>query len=68
MTRHAKLLKRVAPATAAVPMLSLGRTTCGNIDVSHRREWLVTNGIGGYASGTAAGLNTRRYHGVLVAA
>jgi hypothetical protein len=49
-------------------MLSLGRTTCGNIDVSHRREWLVTNGIGGYASGTAAGLNTRRYHGVLVAA
>lgn len=32
------------------------------------REWLVTNGIGGFASGTVAGLNTRRYHGLLVAA
>jgi predicted glycogen debranching enzyme len=31
------------------------------------REWLVTNGLGGYASGTVAGLPTRRYHGVLVA-
>lgn len=31
-------------------------------------EWLVTNGIGGYASGTLAGANTRRYHGLLVAA
>jgi len=32
------------------------------------REWLVTNGRGGYASATVAGLNTRRYHGLLVAA
>jgi predicted glycogen debranching enzyme len=32
------------------------------------REWLVTNGIGGYASGTIAGITTRRYHGLLVAA
>ena len=32
------------------------------------REWLVTNGIGGYASGTLGGVLTRRYHGVLVAA
>jgi len=32
------------------------------------REWLVTNGLGGYSSSTLAGLNTRRYHGVLVAA
>jgi predicted glycogen debranching enzyme len=31
-------------------------------------EWLVTNGIGGYASGTVAGVMTRKYHGVLVAA
>ncbi|HYF00421.1 MAG TPA: amylo-alpha-1,6-glucosidase, partial [Planctomycetota bacterium] len=31
------------------------------------REWLVTNGLGGYASGTIAGINTRRYHGLLVA-
>jgi predicted glycogen debranching enzyme len=32
-----------------------------------RREWLVTNGLGGYASGTVAGVLTRRYHGMLVA-
>jgi predicted glycogen debranching enzyme len=32
------------------------------------REWLVTNGFGGYASGTVAGVITRRYHGILIAA
>ncbi|HSS49024.1 MAG TPA: glycogen debranching enzyme N-terminal domain-containing protein, partial [Thermoanaerobaculia bacterium] len=32
------------------------------------REWLVTNGLGGYASGTLSGIPTRRYHGLLVAA
>jgi glycogen debranching enzyme len=32
------------------------------------REWLVTNGVGGYASSTIPGLNTRKYHGLLVAA
>src|SRR5207253_276550 len=32
------------------------------------REWLVTNGVGGYASGSLSGANTRRYHGLLVAA
>src|SRR5262249_54116374 len=31
------------------------------------REWLVTNGLGGYASGTIAGVATRRYHGYLIA-
>ncbi|HJW28736.1 MAG TPA: amylo-alpha-1,6-glucosidase [Saprospiraceae bacterium] len=33
-----------------------------------QREWLVTNGIGGYASSTVLGMNTRKYHGLLVAA
>src|SRR5262245_31802641 len=33
-----------------------------------RREWLVTNGLGGYACGTVAGVITRRYHGLLIAA
>src|SRR5436309_10619419 len=32
------------------------------------REWLVTNALGGYASGTVAGVSTRRYHGLLIAA
>ena len=33
-----------------------------------RREWLETNGLGGYAMSTVSGENTRRYHGLLVAA
>src|SRR5262245_41409929 len=33
-----------------------------------RKEWLVTNGLGGYASGTVAGVTTRRFHGLLIAA
>jgi predicted glycogen debranching enzyme len=37
-------------------------------DPMPRLEWLVTNGLGGYASGTVAGVVTRRYHGVLIAA
>ena len=40
----------------------------GASDLPVRREWLVTNGLGGYASGTLAGTITRRYHGLLVAA
>ncbi len=32
------------------------------------REWIVTNGLGGYSSGTLSGVVTRRYHGLLVAA
>src|SRR5688500_15538365 len=37
------------------------------VDPPPRREWLVTNGLGGYASGTVAGAITRRYQGLLVA-
>jgi predicted glycogen debranching enzyme len=39
-----------------------------DLGVASAREWLVTNGIGGYASGTIDGSATRRYHGWLVAA
>lgn len=48
--------------------IAFGREICGNLDLAASREWLVTNGIGGYASGTVAGLLTRRYHGLLIAA
>ncbi len=48
--------------------IDFGREICGNLEAAETREWLVTNGIGGYASGTVAGLLTRRYHGLLVAA
>jgi predicted glycogen debranching enzyme len=45
-----------------------GREICGNLPAAESREWLVTNGIGGFASGTIAGGMTRRYHGLLIAA
>ena len=47
--------------------LRIGPETCRNLESALSREWLVTNGLGGYASGTVAGVNTRRYHGLLVA-
>lgn len=48
-------------------MLSLPAHLLKFLDAALRREWLVTNGLGGYASGTVSGVNTRRYHGLLVA-
>ena len=48
--------------------LKFGREICSNLKIAESREWLVTNGIGGYASGTIAGVLTRRYHGLLVGA
>ena len=41
---------------------------CSNIQTALDREWLVTNGLGGYASGSICGATTRSYHGLLVAA
>lgn len=49
-------------------MLNFGREVCGSLEIAEQREWLVTNGVGGYASGTASGNLTRRYHGLLIAA
>lgn len=48
--------------------IRLGRHITSNRKFAFEREWLVTNGIGGYAMGTIGGARTRRYHGLLVAA
>jgi len=48
--------------------LVFGRAITSDLALCQRREWLVTNGLGGFASGTVAGLPTRRYHGLLFAA
>ncbi|NJN85929.1 MAG: glycogen debranching protein [Leptolyngbyaceae cyanobacterium SL_7_1] len=48
--------------------IQFGREICGEVAIAACREWMVTNGIGGYGSGTVAGVLTRRYHGLLVAA
>ena len=45
----------------------LGRDICGDFASAAQREWLATNGLGGYACGTVAGANTRRYHAFLMA-
>lgn len=44
-----------------------GESECQDIRFSGRKEWLLTNGLGGFAMGTPAGVNIRRYHGLLVA-
>jgi glycogen debranching enzyme len=52
----------------AHPVVDFGGEICGSVESATEREWLVTNGLGGYASGTIAGILTRRYHGLLIAA
>ena len=49
-------------------MLAFGSEVCRNLEAAVQREWLETNGLGGFASSTLIGLNTRRYHGLLTAA
>src|SRR5258708_16395070 len=48
--------------------LYLGRDICSDVEAGLNREWLVTNGLGGYASGSILGATTRSYHGLLVPA
>ncbi len=49
-------------------VIKFGRQVCGSLAESAAREWLVADGLGGYAMGTVAGLRTRRYHGLLMVA
>jgi predicted glycogen debranching enzyme len=57
-----------APKENQKQTLNFGQKVCSQLPSAEGMEWLVTNGIGGYASGTVANLLTRRYHGLLVAA
>src|SRR5262245_20920786 len=56
------------PTIPEQPHVALGREICGDVEAGLRREWLVTNGLGGYASATVPGVLARSYHGLLVAA
>ncbi len=51
-----------------LPALIVPQEALSRFDQCIRKEWLVTNGLGGYASSTVMGINTRKYHGLLVAA
>ena len=49
-------------------MIEFNNETLTDIASATSREWLETNGLGGFSSSTIIGLNTRRYHGLLTAA
>jgi len=48
--------------------MTIDSSAFSDVDKALKTEWLVTNGLGGYASSTILGINTRKYHGLLVAA
>ncbi len=51
-----------------MPLITFGTQVCGDLNAGSRREWLLGDGLGGYAMGTVSGLRTRRYHGLLTIA
>jgi predicted glycogen debranching enzyme len=51
-----------------LPSMSFDQEALSRFEDAIQREWLITNGLGGYASSTVLGINTRKYHGLLVAA
>src|ERR1700685_3550268 len=61
--------KAAAAANAFIPedaRIRFGREVCGNQETADGREWLVTNGIGGFASGTLFGNSTLGLHGIFI--
>jgi predicted glycogen debranching enzyme len=59
-------IRKVAPAKTS-EAIRFGKEVCGDFQNAVGKEWIETNGLGGYASSTIIGTNTRRYHGLLVA-
>jgi len=51
-----------------LPKIQVGSSILSDFNKAVQMEWLITNGLGGYASSTILGINTRKYHGLLVAA
>lgn len=51
-----------------MPTVILNREALSRFDSAIQKEWILANGLGGYASSTALAINTRKYHGLLVAA
>lgn len=52
----------------SLPKIHLSQNILSNFEKAIQTEWIITNGLGGYSSSTVLGINTRKYHGVLVAA
>src|SRR3989338_1600316 len=68
LRRGLKLIQPILIKEIGETVIESGRGDCGSLERAVEREWLVTNGIGGFASGTISDMNTRRYHGLLMAA
>jgi predicted glycogen debranching enzyme len=51
-----------------LPSITQTQEQISRLEESIKKEWLITNGIGGYASSTVPAINTRKYHGLLIAA
>jgi predicted glycogen debranching enzyme len=51
-----------------LPIINLAQDALSRFDEVIQKEWLLTNGLGSYASSTVLGINTRKYHGLLIAA
>ena len=51
-----------------MPVITFAKESFFDLEGITSKEWLITNGLGGYASSTISGINTRKYHGLLVGA
>jgi predicted glycogen debranching enzyme len=51
-----------------LPSITLNSEKLSRFEDAIQKEWIITNGLGGWASSTVLGINTRKYHGLLVAA
>ncbi|MCS7114757.1 MAG: glycogen debranching enzyme N-terminal domain-containing protein [Candidatus Bathyarchaeota archaeon] len=51
-----------------MPAITIHKEALSKVGEALEKEWIITNGLGGYASSTVLGVNTRKYHGLLVAA
>jgi predicted glycogen debranching enzyme len=51
-----------------LPEIEIGSHILSDFDKAIRKEWIVANGLGGYASSTTLGVNIRKFHGLLIAA
>src|SRR5262245_30184711 len=65
---HARRTPAAGPRAMLRAPMRLGQDVLANLDAATAREWLLTNALGGAASGTAAGAHTRRSHAWLLAA
>ena len=54
-------------ASTNLPKITIGSKNLSDLERALKTEWLITNGLGGYASSTVLGVNTRKYHGLLIA-